>query len=44
MVCYICKKQFFNDNDDKKYQKVSDLMIFVIWNLKEAADNICNLL
>ena len=26
-VCYICKKEFSSDDDDKKYQKVIDIVI-----------------
>ena len=43
-VCYICKKEFINDNDDKKYLKIRDLVIFIIWNLKGTAHDVCNLL
>ena len=41
-VCYICKKEFSTDDDNKKYHKVRDHCHY-IGKFKKAAYNICNL-
>ena len=41
-VCYICKKEFSSDDDDKKYQKVIDHCHYT-GEFRGAAHSICNL-
>ena len=44
-ACFICKKEFSNDNDgddNKKYQKVGD-HCYCTGKFRGAAHNICNL-
>ena len=41
-VCYICKKEFSTDGNDKKYQKVRDLCYYT-GKYRGAALNIYNL-
>ena len=41
-VCYICKKEFSTDDDNKKYHKVRDHCHYT-GKFREAAHNICNL-
>ena len=41
-VCYICKKGFSSDYDNKKYLKIRDHCHFT-GNYRGAAHNICNL-
>ena len=40
--CYICKKRFTTDEDDKKYHKVRDHCLYVR-KYRGAAHDICNL-
>ena len=40
-VCYICKKRFSTDNDNKKYNKVRDHCHYT-GKYKGAAHDICN--
>ena len=41
-VCYICKKEFSTDDDNKKYHKVRDLCHYT-GRFRGADHNICNL-
>ena len=41
-VCYICKKRFSTDDDNKKYHKVRDHCHYTR-KYRKAAHNICNL-
>ena len=41
-VCYICKKEFSTDKNDKKYHKVRDHCHYT-GKFRGAAHNICNL-
>ena len=41
-VCYICKKEFDNNDNDKKQQKVRDHSLYT-GKYRGAAHNICNL-
>ena len=41
-VCYICKKGFSTDADNKRYHKVRDHFHYT-WKNRAAAHNICNL-
>ena len=41
-VCYICKKEFSTDDDNKKYHKVRDHCHYTT-TFRGAAHNICNL-
>ena len=41
-VCYICKKRFSTDDDNKKYHKVRDHCRYTR-KYRKAAHNICNL-
>ena len=41
-VCYICKKEFSTDDDNKKYHKVIDRCHYT-GKFRGAAHNICNL-
>ena len=40
-VCYICKKRFSTDNDNKKYNKVRDHCHYT-GKYRGAAHDICN--
>ena len=40
--CYICKKRFTTDDDDKKYPKLKDHCHYT-GKYRDAAHNICNL-
>ena len=40
--CYICKKRFTTDEDDKKYHKVRDHCLYAR-KYRGAAHDICNL-
>ena len=41
-LCYICKKEFSTDGDNKRHHKVRDHCHYAI-KLRGAAHNICNL-
>ena len=41
-LCYICKKEFSTDDDNKMYHKVRDHCHY-IGKIREANHNICNL-
>ena len=41
-VCYICKKRFSTDDDNKKYHKVRD-HCHCTGKFREAAHSICNM-
>ena len=41
-VCYICKKEFSTDDNNKKYHKVKDHCHYT-GKFRGAAHNICNL-
>ena len=42
-VCYICKKEFNTDDNDKNYHKVRDHCYYYTEKYRGAAHNICNL-
>ena len=41
-LCYICKKEFSTDDDNKKHHKVRDHCLYTR-KFRGAAHNICNL-
>ena len=41
-ICYICKKEFSTDNEDKKYNKVRD-HCHSTGKYRGAPHNVCNL-